>query len=248
MKPLSEPAATRRLVGYCRVSSKRQAEEGLSIPVQEGKLRRYAELYEVDLVAVYMDKGKSGGKTTRPGLRRALRALEDGHADTLVVVKLDRLTRSILHLGQLLRDYFGPRASFEFIALEDSVDTSTASGKMLANLLITIAEWERDIAYERTMAIREVKQQAGEFLGGDPPYGWRVRVARKGEEDQVKRIEKVSKEQEVIVEILALRENDYSLGRIAEELNVRGWGKRRRNKKPWTRQAVSRVLQGAKHA
>ena len=93
-------------VGYIRVSTHEQAQEGVSLDVQRDKLRSYCKGVGIKLVEVFADEGISGCTMERPGVQDALRALERGRANTLVVVKLDRLTRSVKDLCTLVEDYF----------------------------------------------------------------------------------------------------------------------------------------------
>src|SRR5438445_10066813 len=90
-----------RVVGYVRVSLEKQANEGHSLPAQRRKLEDYAKLYELQLVDVVVDAGVSAKTLEREGLQRALAMLVAGQADALLVVKLDRLTRSVADLGEL---------------------------------------------------------------------------------------------------------------------------------------------------
>ena len=95
-----------RAVAYMRVSTTKQADEGVSLEAQRAKLIAYAALYDVVLVEVIVDAGVSAKTLDRPGLAKALGMIRSGRADALLVVKLDRLTRSVRDLGQLVADYF----------------------------------------------------------------------------------------------------------------------------------------------
>jgi len=97
-----------RTIAYLRVSTDKQADRGVSLDAQRAKLKAYAELYELDLVEVIVDAGQSAKSLDRPGLQRALGMLKAGQAVALLVVKLDRLTRSVVDLGTLVERYFAP--------------------------------------------------------------------------------------------------------------------------------------------
>ena len=99
-----------RTVAYIRVSTDKQAEHGVSLEAQRAKVEAYAQLYDLDLIAVIEDAGQSAKSLDRPGLDHALTLLREGQADALLVVKLDRLTRSVRDLGDLLETYFHPGA------------------------------------------------------------------------------------------------------------------------------------------
>jgi DNA invertase Pin-like site-specific DNA recombinase len=138
-----------KVLGYVRVSREEQA-EGDSPKVQEDRLRAYAALYGLQLVDVLHDLGQSGKSLDRPGVRAALAALDAGRADGLLVAKLDRLTRSVRDLAELLETYFGERGGFDLISVNEQIDTRTANGRMMLRILTTVAEWERETIVERT--------------------------------------------------------------------------------------------------
>jgi DNA invertase Pin-like site-specific DNA recombinase len=159
-----------RMIVYVRVSSAEQASSGHSLNVQEAKLRAYATAMDLDVISVEVDAGYSAGTMNRPGLQRALAALKAGKADGLLITKLDRLTRSVRDLADLL-EYF---ADCSLISLGDSVDTRSASGKLVLNLLTSVAEWERASAGERTRAVKQAQKARNEYVGGGVPFGWRL--------------------------------------------------------------------------
>ena len=84
-----------KTIAYLRVSTDKQADKGISLEAQQDKAKAYASLYDLDLVEVIIDAGESAKTLERPGLQRALSMLKTGQADALLVVKLDRLTRSV---------------------------------------------------------------------------------------------------------------------------------------------------------
>ena len=97
-----------KTIAYLRVSTDKQADKGISLEAQQDKAKAYASLYDLDLVEVIIDAGESAKTLERPGLQRALSMLKTGQADALLVVKLDRLTRSVVDLGKLIETYFAP--------------------------------------------------------------------------------------------------------------------------------------------
>jgi DNA invertase Pin-like site-specific DNA recombinase len=152
-----------KVIGYARVSTEEQAREGVSLEAQEAKLRAYAELYELDLVEVVVDAGYSAKTLVRPGLQTVLTGLEAGRAGGLLVAKLDRLTRSVRDFSTLLETYFKSR--FTLLSVADQVDTRSASGRLMLNLLTSMAEWERETIGERTAAALAHKKAQGAKLG-----------------------------------------------------------------------------------
>ncbi len=152
-----------KVIGYIRVSSTIQAEEGVSLGAQRTRLEAYAVAMNLDLVGIEMDAGLSAKSLARPGLQAALSALNSGRAAGLLVVKLDRLTRSVRDLGALLEDYFASR--FSLFSLGDSIDTTTASGRMMLNILTSVTQWEREAGSERTKAALAHIKASGRKLG-----------------------------------------------------------------------------------
>src|SRR5262245_43277710 len=117
-----------KVLGYIRVSSEEQASHGQSLGAQRAKLEQYAALYELELVDGIEDAGVSAKNMTRPGLQAALAQLKAGTVDGLLIVKLDRLSRSLTDWQTLLRDYFGEKGGKQLFSVGDSIDTRSASG------------------------------------------------------------------------------------------------------------------------
>ncbi len=167
------PKAGDRIILYCRVSTEEQASSGLGLEAQEAKGRAYAALYGLELVDVVIDAGVSAKSLDRPGLREALAKLDDRQADGLLVAKLDRLTRSVRDLGALIDDYFGEKRGLRLLAVDDQIDTKTAGGRLVLNVLASVSQWEREVIGERTRAALAVKKARGERAGATT-YGMRV--------------------------------------------------------------------------
>lgn len=155
-----------KVIGYIRVSTDEQASHGHSLAAQESKLRAYAQLYELDLVEVLVDAGHSAKSMKRPGLQQALVALESGRAGGLLIAKLDRLTRSVRDLGLLLDTYFERR--FSLMCVGEQLDTRTAAGRLVVNILGAVSQWEREAISERTKAALAHKRAQGHRLGAAP--------------------------------------------------------------------------------
>lgn len=151
-----------KVVAYCRVSTEEQASHGVSLAAQEAKLRSYCDLYDHDLVEVIVDAGQSAKSLNRPGLQQALGMLKSGEAQGLLVLKLDRLTRSVRDLGELLETYFQKSA---LVSIQEQCDTSTAAGRLVLNVMTSVAQWERETTSERTSAALQYKKSQGVQLG-----------------------------------------------------------------------------------
>jgi len=203
-----------RTVAYLRVSTDKQADRGVSLDAQRAKVDAYAALYDLELVAVEVDAGESAGTLHRPALERALAALRADRADALLVVKLDRLTRSVRDLCDLVERYFrnGKRA---LLSVSEQVDTRSASGRMVLNMLTVIGQWEREAIGERTAAAMRHLAEQGRYTGGAAPYGWALA-------DDSETLVQVEAEQAVIAEARTLRSGGASLRAVASRLAERG--------------------------
>lgn len=207
------PART-RVVAYVRVSTDKQADHGVSLDAQRAKVEAYAALYDLELVSVEVDAGLSAKSLERPALARALGMLEAGTADALLVVKLDRLTRSVRDLGELVDRYFASGRS-SLISVSENIDTRTAAGRLVLNVLGAVSQWEREAIGERTAAAMAHKRARREYTGGRAPYGWAVSA------DGVS-LEPCDAEQAVIREARELAAAGLSLRKIGAELAARG--------------------------
>jgi DNA invertase Pin-like site-specific DNA recombinase len=208
-----------RVIGYVRVSTERQAQEGISLDAQRSRLRAHCRAQDIALVDIVTDDGYSAKSLERPGLRQALRMLEQGKADAIIVVKLDRLTRSVKDLGHLCDTYFREGMPYFLLSVCNSIDTRSAGGKLILNVLMSVAQWEREAIGERTQeALSELKRQ-GVRLGG-APYGWRYSddVDAHGRRYLVE----VPEEQKGIRRICELYEADVYMRDICKMLDAEG--------------------------
>lgn len=133
---------------------------------QRTKLQAYAVAMDLELVAVFEDAGLSAKPLDRPGLQAALASLEDGSASGLLVAKFDRLTRSVRDLGELVDRYFASR--FSLLSVSDSIDTRTASGRLVLHVLGAVGQWEREATAERTRDALAQLRADGVRLGAEP--------------------------------------------------------------------------------
>jgi DNA invertase Pin-like site-specific DNA recombinase len=164
-------------------------------------------------VAVEVDADISGSTMGRPGLQRALAMLKRGAARGLVVVKLDRLTRSVVDLATLVERYFkgGKRALH---SVSERVDTSSAMGRGVLNIFASLGQLERDQVGERTSQAMQHLRAQGRYTGGRARFGFAV-----GEDGVL--VENPA-EQEILATARAARARGLSLRDIVAELEERG--------------------------
>lgn len=155
---------TVRVVGYVRVSTGEQAQNGSRLAAQEAAIEAEAERRGWQLAHVYRDAGVSGRSLDgRPALSAALSAVEAGRADGLVVARIDRLSRSLSDFATLVER--SRRRGWVVLAPGLGVDTSSPSGEMLANVLAVFAQFERRLIGQRTREALAVRRSQGVRLG-----------------------------------------------------------------------------------
>jgi site-specific DNA recombinase len=178
-----------------------------------------------------VDAAVSAKTLARPGLVRALEMLRAGHASALLVVKLDRLTRSVRDLGELVDGYFADPNGPALLSVSEQIDTRTAAGRLVLNVLGAVSQWEREAIGERTAAAMRHMADQGAYIGGHVPFGYRLA----GEQ-----LEAHANEQAVIREAQALRAEGLSLRAVAGRLH--GMGFRSRTGRTFVPVQVRRML------
>lgn len=153
-----------KVIAYCRVSTADQADNGVSLDAQQAKTAAYAALYGLEIVDTVVD-AESAKNLDREGLQRALAILRAGRADGLVVLRLDRLNRSVGDWQILIDGYFGEKAGKQLFSVNDSIDTRTAAGRLVLNVLLSVAQWERETTAERTRDALQHKIRNRERVG-----------------------------------------------------------------------------------
>jgi DNA invertase Pin-like site-specific DNA recombinase len=200
-----------RAIGYIRVSTDKQAEQGHSLDAQRAKLEAYASLYDLELVEVIVDEGASAKNLDRPELPRVLSALAEGRADAVLVTKLDRLTRSVRDLGELMER--SQREGWSIRSVGEQLDTASAAGRLVVNILGAVSQWEREAIGERTSAAMQQMKREGLHTGGKVPFGY----------DCVEGKLVINEAQQtVIAEMRRRRANGESLRTIASWLTEEG--------------------------
>ena len=150
-------------LGSLRVSTEEQADSRAGRDAQRAAILAEAQRRGWRLVEMIEDAGFSGKDMNRPGIVAALDALKRHRADTLVVSKLDRLSRSMLDFAALMDR--AAKEHWALVALDLGVDTTTPAGEMMANVLATFAQFERRLIGQRTRDALAAKRASGTRLG-----------------------------------------------------------------------------------
>jgi DNA invertase Pin-like site-specific DNA recombinase len=228
-------APKRRALGYVRVSTQKQAEEGYGLDVQASAVHGWAKANGARLVAVIRDEGANGSLEDRPGLAKLLTQLEPGMV--VVVARLDRLARDLMTQEILLRDI--RRRGADVVSCSQAEadyltdDPNDPTRKLIRQVLGAVSEFERALIRLRLSRGRAAKAAQGGFAYGSPPFGYR---AVSGE------LVKDRKEQVAIVLARRLRKRGLSLRQIAKELNAKGHKPRRGG--IWHPGSVTRIVEG----
>ncbi len=160
----------KKAVGYIRVSTDEQAREGISLAMQEAKIRLYAQTYELELVEIIRDEGLSAKNTKgRPGVQRALDICYAGKVTALVVYKLDRLARNTQEALDIAERF--NRKEVSLVSVTEHLDTQSALGRLYFTFSTAIATFEREIIGERTKAALDHKKATGKVFN-HAPYGY----------------------------------------------------------------------------
>lgn len=157
---------------YIRVSTEAQADEGYSISAQQQRLEGYCQSKGWTQYESYIDGGFSGSHIQRPAISRLIEEVKESKIETVVVYKLDRLSRSQKDTLYLIEDVFLPYG-VDFVSLNESIDTSTPYGRAMIGILSAFAQLERENIFLRTrMGMQERVKQGYWMGGGSTPFGY----------------------------------------------------------------------------
>lgn len=153
----------RKVAIYVRVSTTNQAEEGYSIDGQIDSLEKYCEAMGWDVYNKYIDAGFSGGSLKRPEMANLINDVKKGLFDTVLVYKLDRLSRNVRDTLYLIKDVFNIN-KIDFVSIQENIDTSSAMGTLFLTLLSAIAEFEREQIKERMQLGKLGRAKSGKSM------------------------------------------------------------------------------------
>lgn len=197
-----------KAIVYVRVSTEEQGKSGLGLEAQRQKALAYCQLHDYEVVDVVEDAGASGKSLDRPGMARVLQAVERREVEVVVVAKLDRATRSVRDLGEVLERF--NRSKVALASVSEHLDTSTAAGRMVVGMLGVIAQWERETIVERITDAMGVKRRRGERVSRFAPAGWKFDGDRLVEDTAAQQLAQ------------SMKADGHSLRDIAAALNAAG--------------------------
>src|ERR1700747_984150 len=172
------PGDNRKIL-RCAIYTRKSTEHGLeqefnSLHAQreacEAYIKSQASLGWKVLPQPYADSAYSGGNLDRPALKKLLRDIEAGRIDVVVVYKIDRLTRSLADFAKLV-EAFDAR-SISFVAVTQQFNTTTSMGRLTLNVLLSFAQFERELSSERVRDKIAASRRKGKWTGGTVPLGY----------------------------------------------------------------------------
>ncbi|MFQ6128748.1 MAG: recombinase family protein [Thermoplasmata archaeon] len=223
-----------RVAIYIRVSTEDQAKEGFSLEAQKERLRSYCDIRGWEIAGEYVDDGHSGRDIKRPAYQEMLE--EKDKWDTILVMKMDRIHRNSKNFMEMMDDLrsWGK----EFNSVQESLDTSTAMGRFVVDIIQRIAQLESEQIGERVyMGMRQKASSVGGILGSNHPYGYDYvdgGFVKNEKEAGVVRI--------IFEEVLSGK----STGMIAKSLNERGIPTK--TGKVWQKKTVAKILKNPLYA
>lgn len=157
---------------YIRVSTKKQVEEGYSLEAQQDRLIKLCETNGYIVYKIYADEGKSGKDTNRPAFQDMMTDMRNREFDKILVMKLDRISRSVIDLELMIKEM--QKYNVEFESASEKIDTSTSFGMMFIRLLAIFAQFERERIKERVTDAFEQMVTEGKPITGEQPIGYKI--------------------------------------------------------------------------
>jgi site-specific DNA recombinase len=219
------PEGRHNAVIYNRVSTQDQIDRTdlNSLISHEERCLHYIKAQGWTYVRTYKDPAASASNLNRPQLQRLLLDLRDGEIDYVVVYKIDRLSRSVVDFHTLLERFEAMHVNL--VSVTQGFDTSTAAGRLLRNILMDFAEFEREMISERTKDKMLARAQKGLWNGGIPPYGYTC---------QDKQLVIHPEEAIVVRRMFDIYATTRSLAQVVDTFNVQYRTRRDRRWAKWT--------------
>ena len=233
---MTEP---RIAIAYTRVSTSEQASSELSLEAQHREVNAQAERSDLTIVMVLTDKDESASTLNRPAMSELIAHIDSGQVDAVIISRLDRLTRRIKDFSSMLQCLrTAPRAGggqgVDLISSAESLDTGSATGQIVINIMDSVSQWDREVIGERTSAILQDLKAQGKSTG-NPNYGFEV-----GEDGKLIKNEH---EQAVLRRVTELRAQRKSWAKVVNTLTDAGIRTRRGT--AFSRQGLSKIAKRA---
>ena len=224
----------KRCAVYCRVSSDERLDQSFnSIDAQREAGIAYvasqkAEGWEL-VPDFYEDPGFSGGNMERPGLKRLLKDIQAGKIDIVVVYKIDRLSRSLADFAKMVEVFDNHMVSFSSVTQQ--INSATSMGRLMLNVLLSFAQFEREVTGERIRDKIAASKRKGMWMGGPVPLGYCV---------ENRALQIAPEEADLVQRIFEQFITEQSTTKIVKELNEQGIQTKR--KKAFCKQSIYKIL------
>jgi len=215
-----------KLIGYARVSTQGQGQEGHSLDEQEARIKAYARCHpDAELVGIAREIG-SAKDMNRPGLLEILQELDEGEYDGIIITALDRLTRNMGDLIQLADDYFNAEKK-NLISLTENINMETPTGRLLVFFLGVFGQWQREMISEHSKrTIAHLKSQNKRF-NAHPEFGLMVNptspayvIGNPAEQKTLARIKDLKAQGSSLTEISMTLENEGMFNRAGNPFSA----------------------------
>jgi len=194
---------------YVRVSTQEQAQQGFSLDAQQEALENYAKALGYEILKIYRDEGKSAKDIThRPEMVQMLKDAEDKKFSAIFIYKLDRFSRSLKDLILTIDKL--KELGIDFVSLQDKIETTSASGKLMFHIISAFAEFERNIIGDRTKFGMQRKAKEGGFIT-KAPKGYKLIEKQLIPDENSQEIKKIFQE---------FLDSDISLTQLAKKNNM----------------------------
>jgi site-specific DNA recombinase len=234
----------------CAIYTRKSTEEGLeqefnSLDAQREAGEAYVKSQQHEgwtcLPERYDDGGFTGGNTDRPALRRLMSDIEAGQVDCVLVYKVDRFSRSLVDFALLMQTF--EKHQVAFVSVTQNFNTATSMGRLILNVLLSFAQFEREIIAERTRDKIAATRRKGKWAGGNPLLGFDV-------DPRGSKLLVNTEEAEIVRAIFALYLKHEALLPVVRDLEKRGWVNKRwqtrkghvRGGLPFTKTSLHRLL------
>lgn len=226
----------KRAALYARVSTEEQAKEGFSLDAQIESMRKYCDIQDLVVAEEYVDDGYSGKNTKRKSYQRMFSPIERKKWDVLVVLKMDRIHRNSKNFMIMMEDL--NKHGQSFISTYDKIDTTSATGRFVMDMIQRIAQLESEQIGERTyMGMKEKAVSGQGVLGFNPPFGYALEDSE---------LIGIDDELEIVTRMFDNYLNDMTMDEIAYGLNKEGTLTRRGN--PWNKFNIRTILHNPVYA
>jgi site-specific DNA recombinase len=217
---------------YSRISTAEQIErtEYDSMQSHMDRCKHYIQAQDNwELVKTYEDPAESGDKFNRPKLQEMLSDVREGKIDVIVTIRLDRISRSVRDFHEILK--LLEENGVSLVSVTQGIDTSTPAGRLLRNILIDFAQFERDMISDRVKEKRLARAKKGMWNGGIPPYGYMAKD---------RKLVMHPEEGKVVKMMFEVYARTKSMAQVHNELDLRGIEPR--SGKSWQRKTIDNIL------